>query len=102
MNIYQKIIKYLQERTNGENANIVLNELVGELGLPFDEFINIMNELQEEKIIKYDCQVSTSGLEPTQYIIGVFRDIKRVSFGENFIYKIEARLTFKGSEYQVE
>lgn len=97
MTIYKKILTYLKNETTNGATNIDLTQLFIDSGLDYSEFNKILIELQdEEKLLTFESEISTTGLVPTSFVKGVFGDIKSVSLGEGFVFKFNAKLTFKG------
>jgi hypothetical protein len=102
MIMYNKILTYLKKKTTSELTNIDLTQLFIDSGLEYSEFNEILKELQDdEKLLTFESELLTTGLQPTSIVRGVFGDIKSVSLGTGYVLKFNAKLTFKGINYEL-
>ncbi len=93
----------MQDATNEGNLWIDLSALFVELGLPFNDFNDLLKILQDdEKLLNYDSSITTKGLQPISIIVGQFKDVKSINFSDSYVFNFKAKLTLKGIKYKLE
>jgi hypothetical protein len=101
MNYFDKIMQHLKAETENGSLLIDLTPLFVESGLSCNDFNEILKNLEDEKLLNFNFEITTSDLVPTRVFLGRFGDITGVDLGGSYVYKFEAKLTFKGSKYSI-
>lgn len=99
MDIYKKLLEHLKNETNSGKTTIDLTEFFKNSGVDYSEFNDILKELQEEKLLTFESEITTSGLQPVSIVQGYFGNIKSMNMGEQFVFVFRAKLTFRGINY---
>ena len=102
MDIYKKLLEHLKNETSSGKTTIDLTDFFKNSGLDYAEFNDILKELQEEKLLTFESDITTTGLQPFSIVKGYFGNIKSMNLGEQFVFMFSAKLTFKGINYTID
>lgn len=96
--MYTLIIKELQDKMKAGVYSVNLSEFMKTNSIEPHQLNSYLNSLQKEDLIEFTYEITTTGLKPKTIFRGVFGNIERIQFEEDYIHNFYCKLTYKGSK----